>query len=749
MTVMEQTDPTSLGHGLDFGLVTTEEELQALAEALLKDGTRVCFDIETGYLGPDREKAALDIDSPDQFICGFSISNHPSWARYIPVAHDLGPNLENAWTIIKPVLETLPILSHNAIFEARNLLALEWKGRGPKIHLNIADDSMLGSYSLAESPVGHGLKALSKYHLGYEQAEITSLFPGITKKAEKALRFNTLDVTDPAVLAYVCDDAVRPEQIMRIIEARFEVPDPADPYAIRRKWIYQMELEVAQTLIAMTEDGHAVDWEAIEEYYGLTVGFEEHMKDSARALLLRQWEQSLDEVTQAYLGEETPDEETKLQVSQVQETREFFQNLNLASTPQMRRALYDYLGLDTTRLTDKGEKSTDETALNRLAQEHGAIQRVLEVRQVANLKARLKKWSQQYHTAHDDRVHASFNQVVVAAGRFSANDPAIQQLPKEFAWHSLDPVLAKRAGIDMSEQACLDALAEEPRILHGAHYLAGNFRDFMIAAPESYLLVFDWSQVELRMLAGIAGESVLIEAFNEGRDIHVATAAMMFGLSEDQVTPKYRARGKTINFGLVYQMGEGLLADSLAISLGEAEDLMETYFQTFPHVKTWFAEAKYLGASYHYSQTYFGRRVPIPEYDSPYFGVRSKAERLAVNVVCQGSAADYAKISMLRCVKALKERGWWRTHVRMINNLHDALTFEVNGDVDPNELRELLIPCVTWTIPSSPLSWWGSKDFPAMEVDWEIGTRWGSLTKWKDEAVIDLSTILESEKKAS
>lgn len=747
MTVTDPLPP--LHHGLDFGLVTTEDELQALCNALLHDGTRVCFDIETGYLGPEREKAALDIDSLDQFVCGFSISNHPSWARYVPVAHDLGPNVENAWEIVKPVLETLPILAHNSIFEARNMLALEWKGRGPKIVLNVKDDSMLGSYALAESPVGHGLKPLSLHYLGYEQAEIESLFPGITKKAQKAIRFNTLDVTDPAVLSYVCDDAVRPEQIMRVIEARFDITDPADPYAQRRKWIYQMELETAQVLIAMCEDGHAVDWDAIEEYYGLTVGFEEHMKDSARALLMRQWEQSLDETAREYLGEETPGEETNLQVSAIQETRDFFQNLNLNSAPQIRKALYSHLGLDTTRLTDKGEKSTDETALTRLALEYPGVQRILEVRQVGNLKARLKKWSQQYHTAADDRVHASFNQVVIAAGRFSANDPAIQQLPKEFAWHSLDPDLARRAGIDLSEKAVLAALAEEPRIQHGAHYLAGNFRDFLVAAPGTYLLVFDWSQMELRILAGVAGESALIDAFNEGRDIHIATAAMMFGLAEAAVTKAYRARGKTINFGNVYGMGPGLLAEQLAISVAEAEELQDTYFSTFPHVREWFAEAKHLGATYQYSQTYFGRRVPIPEYASPYFGVRSKGERLAVNVVCQGSAADYAKISMLRCVKVLKERGWWRTHVRMINNLHDALTFEVNEDVDPNELRDLLIPCVTWQIPAAPLSWWDAKDFPAMEVDWEIGTKWGSLTEWKGDQVIDLPAILESEKKAS
>lgn len=736
-------DPTSLAHGLDFGLVTSEAELRELCEVLISEGSRVCFDIETGYLGPDREKAALDVDSPVQFICGFSISNSPTWARYVPVAHDAGSNVEAAWEIVKPVLETLPILAHNAVFEARNLRALEWKGRGPRIELNLADDSMLASYALAESPVGHGLKALSKHYLGYEQAEITTLFPGLTQKAQKALRFNTLDVTDPKVLSYVCDDAVRPEQILRILESRFLQSSPEDPYATRRKWIYGMELSTARLLVDMAEDGHAVDWEAIEEYYTLAVSFEEHMKDSARALLLKQWEQGLDETTAAYLAEETPDEETKVQAGSLQETRDFFKNLNLASVPQMRLALYEHLGLDTHRRTDKGEKSTDAIALNRLAQEYGAIKRVLEVREVGNLKGRLKKWVTEYHTASDDRVHASFNQVVVAAGRFSANDPAIQQLPKEFGWHSLDPVKAKQAGLDLSKPEVLAALETSP-LQHGTHYLAGNFRDFLIAGPGCYLLVFDWSQVELRMLAGLAGESVLVEAFNEGRDIHTATAAMMFGIPEAEVG-SLRKKGKTLNFGLVYQMGPDLLAEQLAISVSEAEDLMETYFHTFPHVRTWFSEAKFLGGQFHYQQTYFGRRVPIHEYDSPHFSVRSKAERLAINVACQGSAADYAKISMLRCQKVLQERGWWRTHVRMINNLHDALTFEVNDDVDPNELRDLLIPCVTWQVPASPMSWWQAKAFPAMEVDWEIGTKWGSLTHWGSE-VIDLSAILESEK---
>lgn len=672
-------------------MLTSADAVRALADALLAEQKPIGFDVETGYMGPEREKGSLYIDWDEQFVCGFSVTNGTGWARYVPVAHDnTNLNVPDAWEIMKPVLETLPTIAHNMRFEKRNLRALERKGRGPSIEVNAYSDSALESYVLSEYPA-HGLKFLTNAVFGYEQAEISSLYPGMTKKAEKSLRFNMLELT-PEVIDYACDDAVWTLALSNHFQPKIQ----AHP---SRTLMFQIEMRIMELLCDMEDAGHAVDWDGISEAKAYSEPFKEHMTQAAR--------QGLSELAGGI----------------------DYSTLNLGSAKQMREALYEQIGLHTTRKTDKGEMSTDAIALERLAKEHVAVKKVLEVREVSNLANRLKKWENEYSIAHDKRVHASFNQVVVASGRFSANDPAIQQLPKEWRWSTL---LSK--DLNVWEEEHWDALCE--KAVFGRHYWGGNFRDFLVAADDCYLLTFDWSQIELRVLAGLSQEPALIEAFETGKDIHTATASQMLGIPYDQVKSKDRAKGKTINFGLVYQMGVDLLADQLAISVEAAEELFAAYFAAFSKVGDWFRHAKAWGTSYEFTETYFGRKVTLWELKSDSFVQRSKGERLCVNIPCQGTAADYAKLSMDRCKQALVERGWWMTKVRMINNLHDALTFEAENDIDPNELRELLKPCVTWEIQPLNFSHWGPKTFPKMDVDWEIGQKWGSLSNWKDETAV-------------
>lgn len=661
----------------NFAKVQTEDALKILVDKLFADGLPLGFDIETGYHGPNREKGALYPEWDAQFPCGFSITNDPKWARYIPTAHDYGTNLPDAWEIIKPALEELPVIAHNMKFESRNLRVLDRKGIGPNININIYGDSALQSYALSEYPT-HGLKALTKAVFDYDQAEIESLFPSVSKKALKALRFNTLDTT-PEVVAYACDDAALCLALWQFFGPKIE----ANP---NRAKTYDLEMRVLELLIDLEDAGHAVDWIALGEQAALAEPFKEHMIIAAREGL------------------------SKLAGGVDYST------LNLNSAPQMRKALYQDVGLSTTRKTDKGELSTDATALEGLSKEHVAVKKVLEVREVGNLAGRLKKWMLEYSIAHDKRVHASFNQVIVGSGRFSANDPAIQQLPKQWGWHTF-----QTDKIDFHDPGHKASLADRATL--GKHYWIGNFRDFLIADDNCYLLMFDYSQIELRILAGLSQEPYLLEAFANGIDIHTATAAQMLNLQLEEVQDHHRAKGKTLNFGLLYQMGVKLLAESLGISFEEAQDLYDRYFAAFTKVRDWINEQKIRGKSLGYVETYFGRKVTLWDLQSGNFVQEGKGERLAVNAPVQGSAADYMKISMLRAQKVLQERGWWMTKVRMINNLHDALTFEADNDIDPNELRDLLIPAVSWPLPN----------FPEFRVDWEIGKRWGSAAKWKDQ----------------
>lgn len=670
----------------NYGLITTDEALQSLVDKLLAEGKPVGFDVETGYEGPDRKKGSLDVDWDAQFVCGFSITNSPDWARYVPVAHDY-IQMPNAWEIIRPVLEQLPVIAHNMKFERRNLRALERKGRGKNININVLGDSVLQSYVLAEHQ-WHSLKKLTKAIFDHDQAEISTLFPDTPQNKMESLRFNVLDASDPEVYSYACEDAVWCLALHDYFAPRVE----AHP---KRKWIYNLEMKTMDLLCDMEDAGHAVDWEALNEAYTFAAPFEERMIDAAR--------RGLSDLT----GEDQS-------------------ALNLGSSLQMRKVLYEDMGLSTTRKTKKGELSTDATALEALSREYIPIKKVLESREVKNLAGRLKKWSTDYSLSHDDRVHASFNQVVentgagIGSGRFSANDPSIQQLPKEWRWATYQ---AKGLDIWDEENGHWDAIKKKGT--YGKEWWGGNFRDFLIAADGCYLLFFDYSQVELRCLAGLSQEPYLIDAFNRGVDIHTATAAMMLGKTIEQVTKKDRAKGKTINFGIVFGMGAKLLAEQLGIEIYEAEDLLDQYMSAFTNVSGWIAKQKAEGKHYGFVETHFGRKVTLWDLQSEFRSIQGKGERLTVNAPVQGTAADIMKISMLRAQKALIDKGWWMTKVRLINNVHDALTFEVDNDVDPWELRNLLLPCVSWTIPT----------FPEIVADWEIGQAWGSANPWKNEEV--------------
>lgn len=667
----------------NYGMVNTADSLRALAEKLLAEGKPIGFDVETGYSGPDREKGSLFIDWDAQFVCGFSITNSVDWARYVPVEHEFGVNVPDAWEIVKPVLETLPVIAHNMKFESRNLRALERKGRGPNIKINAYGDSVLQSYVLSEHQY-HGLKPLVKAIFDHDQAEIESLFEGVPKKALSALRFNILDTT-PEVVSYACEDAAWCLALHNYFQPRIEANKS-------RKFVYDLEMRVMELLCDMEDAGHAVDWEALEEQFEYAEPFKEHMTKAAR--------DGLSEMANADLSA-----------------------LNLNSSKQMREALYGQIGLSTTRLTGKGEFSTDAIALEGLSREHPAVKKVLEVREVGNLAGRLKKWVNEYSLAYDKRVHASFNQVVVGSGRFSANDPSIQQLPKDWRWTSL---LSRDLDIwDDEDGGTWKHICDSEKTIFGKHYWGGNFRNFLIAGEGCYLLGFDYSQVELRALAGLSQEPALLKAFNEDEDVHTLTTAMMLGIPVEQVTAKQRGIGKTMNFALLYGMAEKSLSERLAISESEAHRLYDQYFSAFTKVTKWMSEQKEKGKMLGYIETFFGRKWTLWDLQSNNYVIQGKGERLCVNAPVQGTAADIMKISMLKAKRALEEKGWWMTKVRMINNLHDALTFEADNSIDPRELRDLLQECVVWEIPN----------FPKIVADWEIGQKWGSSKRWKTEDV--------------
>ena len=661
----------------NYGSVQTIDGLKALVDALLEQKKPIGFDIETGYTGPDRIKGSLQIGS--NIIVGFSLTNDPSWARYVPLAHDDGNNLDpvEVWPIVKPLLETLPVIAHNAKFEIRNMRA------HTDIELAVMADSMLDAYVLSEWQ-SVGLKQLVKEIFGHEQTGLIELFEVVgmklPKNKEPMLRFNFLPSNHPEVVSYACEDAAWCLALYYHYHQR----------AVEERGAMQrLEHAIMQLMAEVESYGVAIDWEGLE---------------LARA--------------QAELFVPEMEAEVKRRFSEWAKTD--LSAVNLSSSAQMSKLLYETLGLSTTRMTKSGKMSSDAIAMEKLSKEYPTVKKLLELREAQNLARRIEKWLKEYRWAEDQRVRANYNQVQVTTGRFAANDPAIQQLPKVWRWITYGDFNPLK-----EENQQLWAEYSQPAT-NGKEYWTGNFRDFVVAAPGKYLLTFDFSQVELRVLAGVSQEPYLLNAFAKGIDVHTVTAALMLGKSVDQVDKKLdRPKGKTMNFALLYGMGIKSLAERMAVSVDEAKKLYDAYFREFSAVRDWMEKAKADGMLHGYAETPFGRRDTVWELVSSNPAIRNKAERKFVNSPIQGGAADYMKIAMVRARQALSDRGWWGREVMMIMNQHDSLSFEVDNSLSPEQVRDVLAPAVTFEVPN----------YPQIIADWELGQRWGSSTPWKDEPV--------------
>jgi DNA polymerase-1 len=325
----------------------------------------------------------------------------------------------------------------------------------------------------------------------------------------------------------------------------------------------------------------------------------------------------------------------------VQEAVGFSFNLN--STPQLREVLYGKLGLRPQRRTKTGY-STDAATLSKLAEELAGDPERSEIREIIEDILRYREVEKLRSTfgvgllaeiAPDGRIHASFNQTVARTGRLSSDQPNLHNIPTR---------------------------SEDGR----------RFRRAFIPEDGWQFLVADYDQIELRVIAHLTSDPGLIEAFSHGRDVHAATAAAVFGVPENQVTPAMRSKAKMVSYGLAYGMEAYGLSMRLGIDIGEAEEILNAYFRAFPSVRAYMertvAEVRERG----YTETILGRRRPVPEVRSPNSRVRQAAERQAMNAGIQGSAADIFKLGLVRLDKALVGR-----RSRVVLQVHDEVVVEV------------------------------------------------------------------------
>jgi DNA polymerase-1 len=314
------------------------------------------------------------------------------------------------------------------------------------------------------------------------------------------------------------------------------------------------------------------------------------------------------------------------------------EEFNVASPKQLQVILFEKLGLKPLRKTKTGF-STDEDVLVQLAKDHPLPDKVLALRQYLKLKGTYVDALPALADPETGRVHTSLNQTVAATGRLSSTDPNLQNIPIR---------------------------TEEGR----------RIRQAFICPAGTRLISADYNQIELRILAHLAGDEALKAAFMEGDDIHRRTAAHVFGIAEELVTPDMRRAAKAINFGIIYGMGAFSLAQDLGVSQREAKETIDRYFATYARVKAWIEGIQAEATERGFVRTMYGRRRQIPELASANAQVRAQGDRLATNSVIQGTAADVIKRAMIQIDARLTKEAK-RLKAKMLLQVHDELIFEV------------------------------------------------------------------------
>ncbi|MBA3772171.1 MAG: DNA polymerase I [Ramlibacter sp.] len=316
------------------------------------------------------------------------------------------------------------------------------------------------------------------------------------------------------------------------------------------------------------------------------------------------------------------------------------QPFNLGSPKQIGDILFTKLGLPVTKKTPSGVPSTDEEVLEKLAEDYPLPAKLLEHRGLSKLKGTYTDKLAQMAHPRTGRVHTHYAQAVAITGRLSSNDPNLQNIPVK--------------------------TAEGRRV-----------REAFIAPAGHKIASADYSQIELRIMAHLSEDAALIRAFEDGMDVHRATAAEVFAVAPDQVTSEQRRYAKVINFGLIYGMSAFGLARNLGIDGTAAKNYIQRYFERYPGVKNYMDETRLSAKSKGFVETVFGRRLYLPEINSPNGPRRGGAERQAINAPMQGTAADLIKLSMVRVQDVLDSQA---RHTRMIMQVHDELVFEVPED---------------------------------------------------------------------
>ena len=573
----ESPDGELAGKG-EYELITTQARLDAWL-AKLEQAELIAFDTET-----------TSLDAMQAEIVGASFAVETCHACYIPLAHDYPgapAQLDRAATLaaLKPILENpaRPKLGQHAKYDMNVLSQYGITVQGLK------HDSMLESYVWNATATRHDMDSLAKKYLGYE----TIKYEQVAGKGAKQISFSQVDLE--TARDYAAEDADVTLRLHRALWPKLE-SEPA-----LRKVYEEIEIPLVPVLAKMEQRGVLIDANVLR-------------------LQSQQLGKRMHEIQQQAYGEAG---------------REF----NLDSPKQLQAILFDELGLAAKVKTPTGQPSTNEEALEAIADGHALPRLILDYRGLAKLRSTYTDKLSGMVNPRTGRVHTSYHQGAVATGRISSSDPNLQNIPVR---------------------------TEEGRRIRQA-----------FIAPEGWrVMAADYSQIELRIMAHLSGDDGLLKAFQEGGDVHRATAAEVFGLPPEEVSANQRRAAKAINFGLMYGMSAFGLARQLGVDRGEASDYMARYFSRYPGVHAFMEATRSQAHRDGYVQTIFGRRLYLENLNARNQALRQGAERAAVNAPMQGSAADIIKRAMIAV------DGWLagRDDARMLMQVHDELVFEVRAD---------------------------------------------------------------------
>jgi DNA polymerase-1 len=557
----------------------------------------------------DTETTSLD--QMEARLVGISFATQVGEAAYIPLCHDYTDvppqlKLDEVLAKLKPWLEDKQkaklgqhIKYDQHIFANHGIYVQGY------IH-----DTMLQSYVL-EVHRPHNLASLAKRHLHRESISYTDL----CGKGSQQIPFSQVDITQAST--YACEDA---DQTLTLHYKMW-------PEITKNKGflaIYELEIATSQVLFTIERSGVHIDKD--------TLATQGHTLNTQLVAL----EKKAHELAS--------------------------QPFNLASPKQIGEILYTQQKLPILKKTPKGEPSTSEEVLEKLALDYPLPATILQYRSLAKLKNTYVDKLPQLVRQDTGRVHTHYAQAVVVTGRLASSDPNLQNIP-----------IRTKVG--------------------------RRVREAFIASPHHKIVSIDYSQIELRIMAHLSEDTTLLQAFQQQQDIHRATAAEIFAINTDGVTQEQRRYAKTINFGLIYGMGTFGLAKSLGIDNQAAKNYITRYFERYPGVKCYMDTTRETAKTQGYVETIFGRRLYLPEINAANGPRRAGAERAAINAPMQGTAADLIKMSMVAVQKALNQKN---KKTQIIMQVHDELVFEVpeaESDWVCTEIPKMMCEVATLKVP--------------------------------------------------